>query len=214
MGSRRSTARSRALSPTAAAANASSTRSTASATAPSRRRSMPLIEDGRPAQDSWTSVPDGEPVPGAIKALTSFERWQAERDSFAGRNIKLGVRLKGGTLAPAIAADLDRFALVAVEFPKFRDGQGFSTARELRERYGYEGEIRAFGHVLPDQYLFLKRTGFTSVEAPEGTNLDSWANALSEVSVVYQPGLAKDDPNPLINRWLKRPGETAVQEAS
>ena len=65
------------------------------------------------------------------------------------------------------------------------------------------GEIRAVGHVLPDQYLFLKRTGFTSVEAPEGTNLESWANALSEVSVVYQPGLGKDDPNPLINRWLK-----------
>ena len=164
---------------------------------------MPLIEDGRPAEDSWTSVPDGEPVPGDIPAIISFERWQAERDSFAGRNSKLGVRVKSATLAPAIAEDLDRFALVAVEFPKFRDGRGFSTARELRERYGYEGEIRAVGHVLPDQYLFLKRTGFTSVEAPEGTNLDSWANALSEVSVVYQPGLGKDDPNPLINRWLK-----------
>jgi uncharacterized protein (DUF934 family) len=175
---------------------------------------MPLIEDGRPAQDSWTSVPDGEPVPGDIPAIISFERWQAERDSFAGRNTKLGVRLKGGTLASAIAADLDRFALVAVEFPKFRDGRGFSTARELRERYGFEGEIRAVGHVIPDQYLFLKRTGFTSVEAPEGTNLDSWANALTEVSVVYQPGLAKDDPNPLIQRWLKRGGETPVQGAA
>jgi len=117
---------------------------------------MPLIEDGRPAEDSWTSVPDGEPVPGDIPAIISFERWQAERDSFAGRNTKLGVRVRSATLAPAIAADLDRFALVAVEFPKFRDGRGFSTARELRERYGYEGEIRAVGHVLPDQYLFLK----------------------------------------------------------
>jgi len=116
---------------------------------------MPLIEDGRPAEDSWTSVPDGEPVPGDIPAIISFERWQAERDSFAGRNTKLGVRLKSGTLAPAVAADLDRFALIAVEFPKFRDGRGFSTARELRERYGYEGEIRAVGHVLADQYLFL-----------------------------------------------------------
>jgi len=164
---------------------------------------MPLIEDGRPAEDSWTSVPDGEPVPGDIPAIISFERWQAERDSFAGRNTKLGVRLKSGTLAPAVAADLDRFALIAVEFPKFRDGRGFSTARELRERYGYEGEIRAVGHVLADQYLFLKRTGFTSVEASEGTNLESWAKALSEVSVVYQPSQAKDDPTPLINRWLK-----------
>ncbi len=112
------------------------------------------------------------------------------------------MRLKGGTLAGAIAPDLDRFALVAVEFPKFRDGRGFSTARELRERYGYAGEIRAVGHVIPDQYQFLVRTGFTSVEAPEGTNPESWANALTEITIAFQPSLDDTQPLSLLRRKL------------
>jgi len=161
---------------------------------------MPLIKDGRIVEDGWTSVPDGEAVPADRPAIISFERWQAERDSFAGRNAALGVRVKSGTLAPAIAPDLDRFALVAVEFPKFRDGRGFSTARELRERYGFTGEIRAVGHVIPDQYQFLVRTGFTSVEAPDGTNEASWANALTEISVVFQPSLDDAKPVSLLRR--------------
>ena len=156
---------------------------------------MPLIKDGRIVDDEWVQVADGEPVPTDRPAIVTFERWQAERASFDGRNAALGLRVKSGTLAPAIAADLDRFALVAIEFLKFRDGRGFSTARELRERYGFRGEIRAVGHVIPDQYQFLVRTGFTSAEAPENTNPESWAHALTEITVAFQPSL--DDPQPL-----------------
>ncbi|UKJ72592.1 DUF934 domain-containing protein [Azospirillum brasilense] len=156
---------------------------------------MPLIKDGRIVDDEWVAVADGEPVPADRPAIVTFERWQAERASFDGRNAALGVRVKSGTLAPAIAPDLDRFALVAIEFPKFRDGRGFSTARELRERFGYQGEVRAVGHVIPDQYRFLLRTGFTSAEAPEDTNPESWAHALTEITVAFQPSL--DDPQPL-----------------
>ncbi len=165
---------------------------------------MPLIEQGRIGEDAWSFAPDGEPVPNDRPVIISFERWQAERASFDGRNAALGVRLKSGTLAGAIAADLDRFALVAVEFAKFRDGRGFSTARELRERYGYAGEIRAVGHVIPDQYQFLMRTGFTSVEAPEGTEPESWANALTEITVAYQPSLVEAPPLSLLRRHLGR----------
>jgi uncharacterized protein (DUF934 family) len=163
---------------------------------------MPLIENGRVGEDAWSFIPDGEPVPNDRPVIISFERWQADRASFDGRNAKLGVRLKSGTLAGAIAPDLDRFALVAVEFPKFRDGRGFSTARELRERYGYAGEIRAVGHVIPDQYQFLVRTGFTSVEAPEGTNPESWANALTEITVAFQPSIDDTQPLSLLRRKL------------
>lgn len=163
---------------------------------------MALIEQGRVVADAWTAIPDGEPLPNDRPVIISFERWQAERASFEGRNAKLGVRLKSGTLAGAIAGDLDRFALVAVEFAKFRDGRGFSTARELRERYGYKGEIRAVGHVIPDQYQFLVRTGFTSAEAPEGTNPESWANALTEITVAFQPSIDDTQPLSLLRRKL------------
>ncbi len=164
---------------------------------------MPLIKDGRVAEDAWTHVADGEAVPADRPAIISFERWKAERDQFEGRNAALGVRVTSATLAPAIAPDLDRFALVAVEFPKFRDGRGFSTARTLRERYGYRGEIRAVGHVIPDQYRFLVRTGFTAVEAPDGTNPESWAHALSEISVAFQPSLDEAPALSLLRRRLE-----------
>ncbi len=163
---------------------------------------MPLIKDGRIVEDDWVQVPDGEPVPADRPAIITFERWQAERDSFAGRNAALGVRVKSGTLAPAIAPDLERFALIAVEFPKFRDGRGFSTARELRERYGYQGEIRAVGHIIPDQYQFMMRTGFTSAEAPEGANPESWARALTEITIAFQPSLDDAQPLSLLRRRL------------
>ena len=163
---------------------------------------MPLIKDGRIVEDEWVQVADGEPVPADRPAIVTFERWQEERASFDGRNAALGLRVKSGTLAPAIAADLDRFALVAIEFPKFRDGRGFSTARELRERYGYEGEIRAVGHVIPDQYRFLVRTGFTSAEAPEHTKPESWAHALTEITVAFQPSLDDAQPLSLLRRRL------------
>ncbi|WP_042699537.1 DUF934 domain-containing protein, partial [Azospirillum sp. B506] len=81
--------------------------------------------------------------------------------------------------------------------------RGFSTARELRKRYGYTGEIRAVGHSFPDQYLYLVRTGFSSVEAPEGTNPDSWANALTEVTIAFQPSLDDTAPLSLLRRKLK-----------
>lgn len=167
---------------------------------------MPLIKDGRVADDQWVSVPDGEPVPTDRPAVVTFERWQAERDSFRGRNAALGVRVKSGTLAPAVAPDLDQFALVALEFPKFRDGRAFSTARELRERHGYAGEIRAVGHVIPDQYQFLVRTGFTSVEVPEGSKPESWAHALTEITVAFQPSLDDAQPLSLLRRRLGAAG--------
>lgn len=162
---------------------------------------MPLIKDGRVVEDDWTHVPDGEAVPADRPAIVTFERWQAERATFDGRNAALGLRVKSGTLAPAIAPDLDQFALVAIEFPKFRDGRGFSTARDLRERYGFQGEIRAVGHVIPDQYQFMVRTGFTSAEPPANTNPASWAHALSEVSVAYQSCLDATPSAALMRRW-------------
>ena len=163
---------------------------------------MPLIKDGRIVEDDWVQVPDGEPVPADRPAIITFERWQAERESLKGRNAALGVRIKSGTLAPAIAPDLERFGLVAVEFPKFRDGRGFSTARELRERYGYQGEIRAVGHIIPDQYQFMMRTGFTSAEAPDGANPESWARALTEITVAFQPSFEDAQPLSLLRRRL------------
>ena len=65
-----------------------------------------------------------------------------------------------------IVPRLGEIARVEVEFPKFRDGRGFTLARTLRERFGYTGDIRATGHFIPDQFAALVACGFTTFETP------------------------------------------------
>jgi uncharacterized protein (DUF934 family) len=150
-----------------------------------------LLKDGQPIADPWTAIDDAaESLPDG-PVLVSLERWRRDRPALLDRPGGLGVRLLSHHSADDLAEDLERFELIAVDFPKFRDGRGFSTARELRERYGYRGEIRAVGHALPDQAQFLIRTGFTTIELPDGANLAAWQTGLNEISVAYQitPGV-------------------------
>lgn len=143
---------------------------------------MPLLEAGHPVADRFVSVADDAPLPDA-PALIPLARI-ASVD--AGRNAELGVQVHSTTAPEDIAPYLDRVTLVAIEFPKFRDGRGFTIARTLRERYGYTGEIRAVGHFLPDQYSQLLRCGFTSALVPEGADLAPWQAALRVVKLAYQ----------------------------
>jgi uncharacterized protein (DUF934 family) len=164
---------------------------------------MALLEHGRIAgEDQWVAVADDAAVPDGVPVLLSLARWRAERDALDGRNAPVGVRLRSDQTADDVAADLDRLSLVAVEFPKFRDGRGFSVARELRERYGYKGDIRAVGHVIADQHTFLLRCGFTSVVVPDGARLESWIEALDRITVAYQPDMISGEPVSLLRRHL------------
>lgn len=168
---------------------------------------MALLKEGRPVEDTWTHVADDAPVPAHGAVTVSRARWTKEREALAGRSAPLGVRLGSADLADSVAADLGRFALVAVDFPKFRDGRGFSTARALREHHGYAGEIRATGHVLPDQYQLLRRCGFDSVAVPEDTDLGVWAAAHTRYTVAYQGAVGDAaEPLSLLRRRFARAG--------
>jgi uncharacterized protein (DUF934 family) len=79
-----------------------------------------------------------------------------------------------------------RLAVVELSFPKFRDGRGYSSARVLRDRLGYRGEVRAVGEVLRDQWLFMLRCGVDAFEVREGTRLEDFRAALGEQTVFYQ----------------------------
>ncbi len=151
---------------------------------------MPLLESGQPVADRFTAVADDAVLPDA-PALIPLARI-ASVD--AGRNAELGVQVTSSTAPEAIAPYLDRVTLVAIEFPKFRDGRGFTIARTLRERYGYTGEIRAVGHLLPDQYSHALRCGFTSAVVPDGADLAPWRAALQVVTLAYQPDVTGSDP--------------------
>lgn len=152
---------------------------------------MPLIKDGAIAKDPWVQLDDAAPIGPGDHAIVSLERWQAERDQLAQRNAPIGLRLRSDQSPALIAEEVTRFAVIALEFPKFTDGRAYSYARLLRERYGFEGELRAVGAVLRDQFAFMARCGFDALEVPDKGDaaqvLEAWRDATGEISVRYQP---------------------------
>lgn len=138
--------------------------------------------------DAWTQVPENQELPDG-PAIVAKRRWLAERDRLSRRNGPLGLRLEPDEAIDDIAGDLGRFALVALSFPKFSDGRAFSTARLLREKHGYAGELRAVGNVLSDQIAFMRRVGFDSYEVSHAPTRRALAEGrIVEVSLSYQPG--------------------------
>lgn len=146
---------------------------------------MALIRHGKLVDDPYRRVGDDEPMPASGAVLVTFERWQAERER--DREGPVGVLLRSDQSPELIADDLDRIALVALEFPQFRDGRAYSYARILRERYRYEGELRAVGDVLMEQLHFMLRTGFDSFEFESDDPMQQFETASREFSVWYQP---------------------------
>ena len=96
--------------------------------------------------------------------------------------------------------DLDRFALIALSFPRFTDGRAYSQARLLRGRLGFTGELRAEGDVLRDQLLFMQRCGFDAFAVSERALVEDWLQAFREFDVFYQP--AEDRQISLLRRRL------------
>lgn len=148
---------------------------------------MVLVKDGAVAEDEWVAVGDGDALPSDSPAIVSADRWTAERDALAQRNAPLGIRLSSDTALEDVADAIGRVALIALEFPAFTDGRPYSTARLLRERHGFTGELRAVGQVLRDQAQFMQRCGFDSFELPEQADAGNWIEGLSDIAVHYQP---------------------------
>ncbi|PZQ13725.1 MAG: hypothetical protein DI565_14420 [Ancylobacter novellus] len=122
-----------------------------------------LWRDGAFATDEWTVAKDGEAVAEG-PAILPLARFLAEREALASRNAPLGVIVAPGEKLDELVPYLDAVALVALPFPKFNDGRSFSTARLLRERYGFKGEVRATGEVLIDQMPMMRRCGVDAFE--------------------------------------------------
>ena len=148
---------------------------------------MPLIRATGLVDDPWLFVQDEEPLPEAGAVIVTLARWQANRDQLAARPTPLGLRLKSDQPPSLIAGDIERFDIIALEFPKFTNGRAYSSARLLRERYGFRGELRAVGNVLRDQLAFMRRCGFDSYEIPPQVDAAAWLSSLGGISVVYQP---------------------------
>jgi uncharacterized protein (DUF934 family) len=148
---------------------------------------MTLLKDGASAEDIYTDVSAGETVPAEGALIVSLEQWREHRDTLIGRGEPVGVCLKSDEKPEEIAADLSHFAVVALEFPAFRDGRAYSYARLLRDRYAYEGELRAVGDVLLEQLHFMHRVGFNAFSIADEDAVHAWETAAADISVWYQP---------------------------
>ena len=167
---------------------------------------MPLIKDGQPATDAFVHVADGEPLPAEGPIIIGLARWQEERGLIEPRNTPIGVRLKPNDSVEQIRGDIDRLAVIALEFPKFNDGRAMSQARLLRERLCYRGEVRATGKVVRDLLLFMHRCGFDAFEVADSITADIVAKSLAEFSVFYQP--AADGTQSVVQQRYGRVGQS------
>lgn len=145
-----------------------------------------LIKSGAYAQDVYASMADDAALPEG-PVLVSLARFQKERDALLARNTPVGIKLQSNENPEILGADVHHFALIALEFPKFRDGRAFSWARILRTRLGFTGEIRAVGDFLYDQVNYQHRVGFDAWEVPDHFTVEMFNRALVEITNVYQP---------------------------
>jgi len=166
-----------------------------------------IIKNRSVVRDDWTVVradengvlPALDALPGG-RVLVSFALWKAARETLQASRSKdaLGVWLAPDDEPADLAGDLDKISLVGVDFPVFRDGRGYSTARLLRDRYGWTGELRAIGDVLRDQLNFMARCGFDAFAVRADKDIHDALRAFEEFSVKYQG--AFDTPEPLFRR--------------
>lgn len=147
---------------------------------------MEIIRDQKIVQDSWRHIEDGDPVPESGDVTVSLIRFGAERSDLDARSGRVGVRVGPDEEIDTIIADLGKLPLIAVTFPKFTDGRGYSTARLLRGRHGYTGELRATGQIFRDQLFYLHRVGFDAFEMAPGKSLSDALEGFSDFSVTYQ----------------------------
>ena len=163
---------------------------------------MDIILDKAIAADSWIHVAEDAPLPASGNLIVPLAFWQKEHAALANRVGKTGVWLKGSDDPTRIAEvrELVKLPLIAMDFPQFVDGRGYSVGRLLRERYAFTGQLRAFGDVFRDQIPYLLRCGFNAFVLKTGKSLEDALHAFDDFSDAYQN--AVDQPSPFYRRRL------------
>lgn len=157
-----------------------------------------VIRNRQVEEDRWETLgAEATEIP-AVPVIVPLALWKARRDELLARRTPVGVWLKPDDEPAGLAPDLRHLAIVAVQFPKWGDGRGYSTATLLRRRHGWRGELRAFGDLGRDHLFMLARVGFDSIRLGERHDPHAALAAFNDFSLRYQG--AVDDPVPLFRR--------------
>jgi uncharacterized protein (DUF934 family) len=155
------------------------------------------------SSDPWVTVADGDAVPKA-RVIVPIARFKAEAGAILAAAVAVGVEISGADRVEDLAPWTDKLALVVLRFGFFKDGRLFTSARLLRERLKFRGELRATGDFLPDQVLFLLRSGVNTLEVADNFPLETLNRVLKAYSVRYQRAL--DDQPVIVDQRLKGNG--------
>lgn len=162
-----------------------------------------IIKNKAIVDDDWSvlrlgenDTPESVAVP-AGKVIVPLQVWQAQRGTLQQRADR-GVWLATDERAEDLQDDAEKFAVIAVHFPKFGDGRGYSIACHLRTRLGYRGELRAIGDVLRDQMFYMQRAGFDAFAPRADKDIHEALKGLSDFSLSYQA--SADESAPLFRR--------------
>lgn len=154
-----------------------------------------IIKNRAIEEDTFTPVTDIDNIPENGDVLVDFAIWADVAASLsAQRSGKLGIKVPGDIEPEDLAPLLSKLDMIAIDFPVFRDGRGYSLARILRGNMHFEGEIRACGDVLRDQLFYLQRCGFNSFEPREDRCIEDALNGLQDFSVTYQADATEKRP--------------------
>jgi uncharacterized protein (DUF934 family) len=152
-----------------------------------------LIRNRALARDDYALVRDAASladVPDAVGVIVPLPRWLERRGAFVARG-ETGVWLAPADDPATLVRDLVHLPVIAIDFPQFTDGRGYSHARLLRQRCHYRGELRAIGDVGRDQLHYLAQCGFDAFLIPDGRNAEDALAAFDELSDGYQASVLR-----------------------
>ena len=155
---------------------------------------MPLLErNGKISHDPWIILGDDEDLPAQGDIIVSHGRLPVQAPG------RLGIALANDLDVGGLGLHVDELSLIVLNFPSFADGRAYSQARALRNTLAYEGELRASGHLLPDQLGFMVEVGLDSFDLQtDRFPVERWTEALDAVTLTYHRHLARAGQSPII----------------
>lgn len=165
-----------------------------------------LFVDGALEEDSWVFVDGEQTVPEEEDVVVTLTLFQEEQEELQNRSSgRLGIYLEAGEQVDEIADHLGILSLVSLDFPTYADGRAFSKARLLWDKYGFIGQIRAYGDVRIDQISHMKRSGFNAFTVNHQPTIDQLiAGKDTGLTLYYQPGAGDVGDRVSGKAWARR----------
>ena len=176
---------------------------------PEASRVANLYKDGSFIADPWRGWEEGDAADGVAYTHVPLAVFVGHREIFLKNPHPLGLRLEPGDAVETIAGDLDRFASIAISFPAFTDGRGYSTARLVTERFGFAGEVRAVGDVLIDQIPHMRRCGISAFVVTHAPTRAALTAGRGIGQPVYLQPVGPAEVPVGTRPFLRRPADTA-----